>query len=203
MSDPRDVFVSDVCRRFYMHVMGTSEVPDLLVDTAVNEVFDATARAEFLDWLGNELGGRDMPRFSFSIVSTLGDLYELLSTIVKDDFVKYCTRDVAKIAPAASGGGGGVVAVSKPAETSSLVDDMPQLEPVLPAPKLPDPPKQEIRKEQEIEIEVEVDDLDFLRGKAICAILALGGGTVDVASKTVSTWSLQTILGFLASFEKR
>ncbi len=156
--------------------MDTDDCPELLADTSVTEVFDASARAEFFDWLSGELG-RDIPRFSFSIVATLGELFDLLVTICKEDFVAYCSKLKPGTSPVSSSSSSSATPAPVTASSSSIpasspapivippnfLDDMPQLEPVkenrsgkspVPASKSEVPPNEQKPNE----------NLDFLRG---------------------------------------
>lgn len=223
-SDGLRWFVEDVCVRFYKHTRNADDVPEMHEDTPVSDVFDASSRSELFDWLSEEIGV-DVPRFSFSLVPTLGSLYEFLLVVFKDkdDFSKYIKNGVdkktlpaaaapAKASPAAVPPQGAASAanstppsvVAKPA--ASLVDDMPPLEAFNPH---DDSPPRSAAKTAPVaaaakqEKKKEDYSAEFDRGRAVCAVLALGPSTVDVATKTVSKWSDEMLRGFLAAVEEK
>jgi hypothetical protein len=220
MGNAKENFIATVLPRFYRQVMeGVEEVPEMSFDSRVGDIFDVTSRAEFFDWLGTELA-TEIPCFSFSLVKTFSEFYDLLATLVGEEFVKYCTLSCASTAPAVKPDHIGKDEATKSEPTISVVtanvDDsdsehMPHLEPV--SNDILQSAKEVISEKEgkiiikEIAKEVSAvqtdEESDFLKGRAICFVLAMSrSSTVEVATQTVLGWNDQLLRGFLAGCEE-
>ncbi len=215
-------FCGTMMPSFYRHVMDGGEPPEMSPDSAVADLLDTSARAEFFDWLSTELGV-ESPRFSFSLTRTLRDLFEMLSHIVKDPFREHVGKLVSTSRPKSVPARASAVAAAAPpavsvapraasagavatSVASTAADaDMPQLEPFRPAPpvaasSLPAVSAPPAAAPATASVPRSAEGL---RGHAIFAALSLGrNDKLDEIVRCVSSWPAETVEGFVAAYSK-